>query len=69
MSCPSNRISPDVGRCSAVTSQPIVVLPHPDSPTSPNVSPRWTSNETPETALTVPTLRWRTAPAVTGKSL
>ena len=30
------------------------LLPHPDSPTIPSVSPRSTANETPSTALTTP---------------
>ena len=59
---PRSGSSPPVGRSSAEISQPIVVLPQPDSPTSPNVSPRRTVNETSETALTEPSLRWMTAP-------
>ena len=68
-SLPSNRIAPEVGFSSATTSRPIVVLPQPDSPTRPNVSPSRTEKETSETALTLPILRCRTAPAVTGNSL
>ena len=30
------------------------LLPEPDSPTIPSISPRATSNETPSTALTMP---------------
>ncbi len=36
--------------------RPIVVLPHPDSPTSPNVSPSRRVKETSETAWTLPDL-------------
>src|SRR6516225_9522677 len=36
---PRNRILPDVGSTSRRMQRPIVVLPLPDSPTSPNVSP------------------------------
>ena len=67
-SSPSNRIDPAVARWSATISQPIVVLPQPDSPTRPNVSPRRTLKETSETAFTLPTFRCRTAPEVTGNS-
>ena len=67
-SFPSKRIAPEVGFSSATTSRPIVVLPQPDSPTRPNVSPSRTEKDTLETALTLPTLRCRTAPAVTGNS-
>ena len=48
--------------------RPIVVFPHPDSPTSPNVSPSRRVNETSETACTLPTLCWITAPEVNGNS-
>ena len=43
MSVPSNVIVPDVGSISRSSSRPTVVLPDPDSPTSPSVSPRRTS--------------------------
>src|SRR5580692_1766858 len=46
--------------------RPTVVLPDPDSPTSPSVSPRLMSNETPSTALTSATWREKT-PAMMGK--
>src|SRR6185369_2227700 len=49
-------------------SRPTVVLPQPDSPTSPSVSPRRTSNETWSTARTQAPVRWRT-PIFTGKCL
>ena len=51
MSVPCSVTSPEVGRSSATIMRPIVVLPQPDSPTRPNVSPAATENETPETAL------------------
>src|SRR3972149_552088 len=59
MSRPSKRIRPAVGSMRRRTTRPTVVLPHPDSPTRPSVSPRRTSNVTPSTALTQPTVRWR----------
>src|SRR5579872_7220685 len=40
--------------------RPTVVLPEPDSPTKPSVSPSLMSNETPSTALTSPTWRLKT---------
>ena len=43
---PSSRISPLSGLIKPVIILRIVVLPHPDSPTSPNVSPLNISNET-----------------------
>ncbi len=54
MSSPRKLITPEVGCSSATTIRPIVVLPQPDSPTTPRVSPRLTSNDTPSTALTSP---------------
>ena len=47
--------------------RPIVVLPHPDSPTSPNVSPCRISRLTPATALTESAFRCST-PLVTVRS-
>src|SRR4051812_34720396 len=47
-------------------ARPTVLLPQPDSPTSPNVSPLFRSKLTPSTALTSATLRANTPP-VTGK--
>ena len=66
---PSSNTVPEFGRSSATTTRPIVVLPQPDSPTRPNVSPAVTVNETLDTACTLATWRWRIAPAVTGNSL
>src|ERR1700734_953590 len=45
----------------------MVVLPQPDSPTSPNVDPAGIAKDTSATAETCPTFRWSTAPAVTVK--
>src|SRR5262245_30760446 len=49
--------------------RPVVVLPQPLSPTSPNVSPRRRVKSTPSTALTSPTRRRARMPSVTGKNL
>src|SRR5262245_41989286 len=67
MSSPSKRTSPEVMSIILSTARPVVLLPHPDSPTRPRVSPRRTSNEMPSTAFTLPTWRRTTAPAMTGK--
>ena len=67
-SSPSSEIAPEFGFSSATISLPIVVLPHPDSPTRPNVVPAGTAKETSDTALTLPTLRCRIAPEVIGNS-
>src|SRR5262249_24614584 len=69
MSWPFSSTEPALGRSSATTTRPIVVLPQPDSPTRPNVSPAATVNETLETACTAATWRCRINPAVTGNSL
>jgi len=52
MSSPSKWIVPDVGSMRRRMSRPTVVLPQPDSPTSPRVSPRRMSKLTPSTACT-----------------
>src|SRR5688572_10058194 len=49
-----------------MTARPTVVLPHPDSPTSPSVSPRRSVSETSSTARTAPVRRGMT-PLITGK--
>src|ERR1700674_4378317 len=49
-------------------ARPVVLLPHPDSPTSPSVSPLATVNEISSTARTEPTCRWR-KPLVIGKCI
>src|SRR5262245_55370785 len=47
-------------------ARPTVDLPHPDSPTSPNVSPRRMASVTPSTARTSPTCRSSTSPLLMG---
>ena len=49
--------------------RPVVVLPQPLSPTSPNVSPRRTVKSIPSTAFTSPTLRFMMIPSVIGKCI
>ena len=53
-STPSSCTLPDVGRSSSVMHRAVVLLPQPDSPTIDSASPRWMSNDTPETACTRP---------------
>ena len=67
MSCPSNVIVPPVGSSSRMMHRAIVDLPHPDSPTTPSVSPRLTLKLTSSTALTAATSFWRMIPRLTGK--
>src|SRR5215469_671875 len=67
MSTPSKTILPDVGSSNLVTTRPVVVLPHPDSPTRPRVSPAFRLNDTPSTARTAPTWRWKKTPCLMGK--
>ena len=52
MLVPSKKISPLVGWSSRRISRPTVVLPQPDSPTSPSVSPGWIEKLTSSTART-----------------
>src|SRR5256885_17248917 len=47
---------PEVGSTSRRMQRPRVLLPEPDSPTNPKVSPARMSNETPSTARTSPPL-------------
>ena len=54
MSIPSNVTVPDVGSSSRATRRAVVDLPHPDSPTSPSVSPWAIANEMSSTACTAP---------------
>ena len=61
-------LCPTVGSISRSSSRPTVVLPQPDSPTRPSVSPRRISKLTPSTAWTDPTVRCR-MPPLTGKCL
>ena len=51
-SVPSKRTVPETGGGSCITARPVVDLPHPDSPTSPSVSPGAMSRLTPDTAWT-----------------
>src|SRR5215470_13121049 len=67
MSSPPKRIVPAVGvSCSRISFE-VVVLPQPDSPISPSVSPGQTAKSTPSTALTQPSLRRSSVPVLTGK--
>ena len=51
-SSPLKRTDPEVGSISRSRQRPVVVLPLPDSPTRPNVSPASTAKLTSSTALT-----------------
>src|SRR5690349_16253687 len=66
---PSNRISPAVGAISFMIIRPVVVLPQPDSPTSPTVSPRRMSKLMPSTARTAAGGPLAQSPRRTGKCL
>ena len=68
MSRPSKTIEPAVGSISLMIVRPSVVLPQPDSPTTPSVSPFLTVRSTPSTARTAPTVCLKT-PALIGKCL
>src|SRR5581483_2456933 len=60
---------PAVGvSCSRISFE-VVVLPHPDSPISPRVSPAATAKSTPSTALTRPILRRGKGAVLTAKCL
>ncbi len=65
---PSNVTLPFVASVRRRMTRPAVVLPEPDSPTSPSVSPRRISKSMPSTARTSATWRWK-MPAVMGKYL
>src|SRR6186997_1270061 len=65
-SWPSKMMRPPVGGLSRMIARPVVLLPQPDSPTRPRVSPRSISNVTPSTAWTSPTWRWRMIPSRIG---
>ena len=56
MSTPAKWMVPSVASSSLSTVRPTVVLPQPDSPTSPSVSPGAIVNETSSTAFTVAVL-------------
>src|SRR5713101_2040450 len=59
-------MAPAVGSSAASTSFDVVVLPHPDSPTSPSVSPGLIVKLIPSTALTTPRVLPKSEPP-TGK--
>ena len=61
---PSNSTSPAVGSISRSTQRPVVLLPQPDSPTTPSVSPAASSKLTPSTACTWSTTRRSTPPRI-----
>ena len=61
MSRPSKRISPSE-RISRISASASVVLPEPDSPTTPSVSPARRLTSTSVTALMCPTVRFKQAP-------
>jgi hypothetical protein len=67
MSWPSKRICPALGSSSLIRVRASVVLPQPDSPTSPTVSPSCRVKLTSSTALTLATSRRNTMPSRTGK--
>src|SRR6188508_2625680 len=66
MSWPSKITRPSVGSYRRRIVRPTVDLPHPDSPTSPSVSPRWMLSDTSSTALMSPTWRSRRMPLLIG---
>ena len=65
---PSNQTSPDVGSIRRRMQRPVVLLPQPDSPTTPSVSPASMSKLMPSTACTLSTTR-PSRPALIGKCL
>src|SRR6266481_9117672 len=67
MSSPPNRMVPAVGVSCSRISFDVVVLPHPDSPISPSVSPGQIAKSTPSTAFTQPIWRRSSIPVLTGK--
>src|SRR3984893_14908904 len=64
---PSKRMSPEVGSISFMIIRPVVVLPQPDSPTSPTASPRPMSKLMPSTARTAAGGPLAQSPRRTGK--
>src|SRR5262245_50777177 len=66
---PSKTMSPDVGSSSFMIIRPVVVLPQPDSPTRPTVSPLLMSKVMPSTARTAPPAPPPKSPLRTGKCL
>src|SRR5436190_20069817 len=69
MSSPSKRMAPLVGPSCNRISFEVVVLPQPDSPITPSVSPGSTAKSMPSTALTQPIWRRGNNAIVTGKCL
>src|SRR5438067_9978282 len=69
MSWPSKRIAPAVGASCNRISFEVVVLPQPDSPMTPSVSPGEIEKSTPSTALTHSIRRRGKTAVVTGKCL
>src|SRR5437588_10664304 len=69
MSSPSKRMAPLVGPSCNRISFEVVVLPQPDSPITPRVSPGETAKSMPSTALTQPIWRRGNSATVTGKCL
>src|SRR5881392_360324 len=69
MSSPSKRMAPLVGPSCNRISFEVVVLPQPDSPITPRVSPGSTAKSMPSTALTQPVWRRGNSAIVTGKCL
>src|SRR5260370_34816949 len=67
MSSPSYRMTPALGGSCNRMSLEVVVLPHPDSPIRPSVSPGWIARSTSSTAFTQPILRCHNGPVLTGK--
>ncbi len=65
---PSNQTSPEVGSIRRRMQRPVVLLPQPDSPTTPSVSPAARSKLTPLTACTLSTSR-PSQPPLIGKRL
>src|SRR5215813_14784020 len=65
-SCPRKFTFPEVGSINLRIQRPMVDLPHPDSPTNPNVSPLRILKLTSSTAFTK-TLPAPNGPAPTGK--
>src|SRR3990172_6126448 len=62
-----NQIEPAVGSSNLRMSRPVVVLPHPDSPTSPKVSPELMTKSIPSTAFTTATVLSKAKPLAMGK--
>src|SRR5258708_9135854 len=68
-SMPSKRIAPEVGSMRRRMRRPSVLLPEPDAPTRPSVSPWWMSRETSSTARISPTRRLPNRDSARSKTL